>query len=173
MPQIEALLDSIDVDSREYLFQELLLLELEFRAESGVQPRREEYARRFGEQRDLVDSVFVQFEEKRATLHRNVDDTHPPSVAATQESTRSQSADNRFDIVEEHAAGGLGNLAHDADEELGLGQLAAGDLVHHVDDGIGGGEGLVAQGWLAVQENPLPGHQHVVEDDDTVVFFVT
>ncbi len=42
--------------------------------------------------------------------------------------------------------------------------------MHHVHDRVGLGEGLVTQTRLAVHEQPLPRHQHVVEDDDGVHF---
>ena len=79
-------------------------------------------------------------------------------------------SDHALDVQVLVARRRLRDRRHQADHELGLGQLAAGDLVHHVHDRVGLGEGLIAQARLAVHEQPLPRHQHVVEDHDGVHF---
>ena len=66
-PSIEAYLEKQPELLRSHLFQELLALELEFRAAANEPPSTEEYIRRFPELRDIVEKVFSAVDVYKTT----------------------------------------------------------------------------------------------------------
>ena len=48
---------------------------------------------------------------------------------------------------------------------IGLGQILGRKLVHDLAHGAGSGVETVAHLGIAIDEKPLPGHQHILEND--------
>ena len=65
-------------------------------------------------------------------------------------------------------ADGAHHQRGEAEHELALGDVLDHHLVRHVDDGAGARVRLVAALDVAIQEDVLPRHEHVVEDHDRV-----
>ena len=63
---------------------------------------------------------------------------------------------------------GLGHEQGHPQDELALGQVLGRALVGGVHRRVGGEGRAVDERDVAEQEHPLPGHQHVVEEDDAV-----
>ena len=64
--------------------------------------------------------------------------------------------------------GHLGDARGEAEHEFRLGDVFHYHLMHHVDDRVGLAIERVASGDVAAQKHPLPGYQHMIEDDDAV-----
>lgn len=65
-PMIEEFLGSAGGAERSALLRELLMLELEYRRKSGESPSPDDYAKRFPNDRALIDSVFAKSDKRRA-----------------------------------------------------------------------------------------------------------
>lgn len=63
-PRIEDYLGDVRGDERSKLLQELILLEFEYRRQEGESPTREEYARRFPDERSTVDTAMPSSPEE-------------------------------------------------------------------------------------------------------------
>ena len=79
-----------------------------------------------------------------------------------------QLAEVLLDVLELADADGVGDLAGQAEVELGLGEGAGDDLVGHQGAGAGLGVPGVAQFGVAEHEDAVVRDEHVVEDDDRV-----
>src|SRR5438105_15892538 len=57
-PRLERYLAQVPATAQPELLRELLVLELEYRAEKGEEPRPEEYQHRFPEHAELITTIF-------------------------------------------------------------------------------------------------------------------
>ena len=116
-PSIEGVIENCDVDDQQALFEELLILEVEYRIDLNQQPERQDYLDRFTGYAHIVDRVFDRIEGNNSTANTFADDTFndPPN---TNELALGGIRSKRFEILSEHAAGGLGKVFVAADHEV-------------------------------------------------------
>ena len=74
-PSIEGVIEKYDVDDQQSLFEELLILEVEYRIDLNQQPLRQEYLDRFTGYANIVDRVFDRVEGKNSTANTFAGDT--------------------------------------------------------------------------------------------------
>ena len=115
---IENLISKCNQDDRLQLFEELLSLEIEYRIDANQNPNCDEYMDRFYQFRNIVLKVFERIEGDGSTAYTIAGDTFQESknnVGGRHETAR---LGERFDIVEEYAAGGLGKVFIATDREV-------------------------------------------------------
>ena len=104
-PRVEDYLDEYDGAERQWLFRELLLLELDYRRRWGEQPNYEEYRRRFPKDAEVVKRVFHRHADTidttgdRSTIH--LQEPPPPPVVEDKQF-------GEYELLEELGKGGMG-----------------------------------------------------------------
>lgn len=114
---VEKVLEESDFDDRDFLLEELLMLEIEYRMDSQQPPLRDEYLARFSNDSKIVERVFDQIERKYSTVNRLADETKT-GLPTSGDAPNHLKASDRFEIISEHAAGGLGKIFVASDREV-------------------------------------------------------
>ncbi|MEZ4523193.1 MAG: hypothetical protein R3A46_16360 [Thermomicrobiales bacterium] len=72
------------------------------------------------------------------------------------------------DVLERFDTDRVDDQTRQAEHVLGLDDVFLDDLVRHMEDGVGRPEGAVGQLGISIEEDALPGHEDVIEDDDRI-----